>query len=80
MYASFTPDGSVTMFEDMTYWAISVADSVNNEENDTSTTFINDLLIGADGRVTKDEVYGLICIGLMFGIELMLQSWEGKEN
>ena len=60
-YALFAPDGSVAMFagptgEDMTYWAISVADSVNKEENDASTTFIDALPIGADGRVTKESI------------------------
>ena len=60
-YASFAPDGSVAMFagptgEDMAYWAISAADSVNKEENDASATFMDDLRIGADSRVTKESI------------------------
>ena len=52
-YASFAPDRAVAVFagpagEDITYWAISVADSANNEEDDASTTFKDALPIGAD--------------------------------
>eukprot|EP00956_Cyclotella_meneghiniana_P037825 scaffold145260_cov28-Cyclotella_meneghiniana.AAC.1 len=62
-YASFAPDGSVAVFagpagDEMTYWAISVADSVNTKEDDatSTTTFIDDLPTGANGRVTKESI------------------------
>ena len=59
-YASFAPDGSVAVFagragDNLTYWAISVADSAN-EEGHPTTTFIEDLPTGADGRLLSENL------------------------
>jgi len=58
-HAAFAPDGSVAVFagpagEGVTYWAISVADSVNEEGN--AVSFINGIPTGPDGKLAKESV------------------------
>eukprot|EP00986_Skeletonema_menzelii_P004742 scaffold1658_cov160-Skeletonema_menzelii.AAC.2 len=56
-HAAFAPDGSVAVFagpagHDATYWAISVADSVNEGD---SVTFIDGLPTGVEGKMALKE-------------------------
>lgn len=58
-HAAFAPDGSVAVFagpagDESTYWAISVADTVNNEGED-AVTFIDGVPSGSDGKTALKE-------------------------
>lgn len=57
-HAAFAPDGSVAVFagpagEGLTYWAISVADTVNEGD---AVTFIDGIPTGSDGKLAKDSL------------------------
>lgn len=59
-HAAFAPDGSVAVFagpagEGLTYWAISVADSIK-EGGEDAVTFIDGLPTGGDGKLAKDSL------------------------